>query len=64
MPLQRWWRAVMRWIGAWINLRGAASGPGGAAAIEPHPRMETDQGERDQIEGLMEADSLHVGRRP
>ncbi len=70
MTSKRWLRAATRWIGGWIRFRGtalgreAAPGLGRPAAIEPHPRMETDRGEREQIEGLMEAHSRHVGRRP
>ncbi len=49
---RRWWQWVR---GLFLRKKGA---------IEPHPRVDTDQGEREHVERLMEADSRHAGYKP
>lgn len=50
------WRNWLQWV------RGLFAHP--RDEIEPHPRMESDQGERDHVEKAMDEQSMHAGPKP
>ena len=50
------WREWLKWF---MRLFAFQDRPG----ITPHPPLDSDQGEREQIESRMELDSMHAGFR-
>ena len=57
--LPNWIRSILDWIAP-----GLAARPTPRSAIQPHPEMTSDQGERRFVERAMEIQSQHVGRVP
>ena len=51
--IRNWWKKWRAWLRGWFVAR--------KGAIEPHPPLENDRGEREQVEKLMAAQSRHAG---